>query len=162
MNYNGLYALIGLNEQSEEYIIRIDNKPHLPDDGFPMWRPIVDSPPAYDPATQNRTQNAQEAWTIGAESVVVTYTVTDRPVEDVRSEKLASIRADAQAHILSAYPLWVQTNIAMGIYPADVGDPAKTWIASVITESNRCEALVNAAATLADIVAVTPIWPEVA
>ena len=81
--------------------------------------------------------------------------------EWLRSQFLQYIRGQAQDYILSAYPLWSQSNIAMGIYPAEVADPAKAWIASVITESNRCEALAYAAESLADLLAITPIWPEV-
>jgi hypothetical protein len=115
MNYNGLYALIGLNEQSEEYIIRIDSKPHLPDDGFPMWRPIVDSPPAYDPATQNRAQNPQAEWTIGAESVAVTYTVTDKTAQEILDYQRAqntletlevtqwTVPADGTSYVIAKY-----------------------------------------------------------
>ncbi len=81
-------------------------------------------------------------------------------LEWLRAEFLATIRAAAQGWIVSVYPLWHQANVAMGIYPSDVSQAAKDWIASVIAESNRCEDLAYAATGHADIIAITPNWPE--
>ena len=81
-------------------------------------------------------------------------------LEWLRAEFMATIRTAAQEWIVSVYPLWHQANVAMGIYPAEVGQAAKDWIASVIAESNRCEDLAYAAEGHAGIVAITPNWPE--
>lgn len=71
------YALI-----QDNAIIRIDAKPHLDDPAAHGWLPIVDSPPEYDIATQNRAQNPQAEWTIGADDVTVTYAVTDKTAQE--------------------------------------------------------------------------------
>ncbi len=80
------YALI-----EDNAIIRIDSKPHLENDGFPMWRPIIDNPTAYDPAMQNRTQNPQAEWTIGENDVTVTYTVTNKTAQELLDYQRAQI-----------------------------------------------------------------------
>ena len=77
----------------------------------------------------------------------------------IKSEKLASIRANAKRIIEKKYPLWFQANVSNGIYSDAVGDTMKAGIVSVITESNRCEDLVDAATTVEQINAVTPNWP---
>jgi len=77
----------------------------------------------------------------------------------IKSGKMASIRADASAVILTKYPVWYQVNVANGIYSAAIGDVMKAEITSVITESNRCEDLVDVATTEAKVNAVTPVWP---
>jgi len=77
----------------------------------------------------------------------------------IKADKLAEIRADAKAVIEAKYPVWYQANVANGIYSTVIGDTMKAGITSVITESNRCEDLVDAATTEAEINAVTPVWP---
>ena len=105
------YALIDSNDE----IVRIDSKPYLPDDGFPMWRPIIDSPPAYDPATQNRAQLPQDQWTVGENDVTATYVVTDKTAQEqldyqrslIPLETLAvtqwTIPADGTSYVVAKY-----------------------------------------------------------
>lgn len=52
------------------------------------------------------------------------------------------VREKCQAHILKTYPLWYQSNVALGIYGTPLADKLRDDIASVITESNRCEELI--------------------
>lgn len=52
------------------------------------------------------------------------------------------VRDAAQRHILTAYPLWYQTNVALGIYGQPIADKMRDDIVAVITESNRCEQLI--------------------
>lgn len=83
--------------------------------------------------------------------------VYDLPSGKVK--RLIEIRSAAAAVILNKYPVWYQTNVATGIYPEAIGDAMKAGIASVIAESNRCEDLVDAATSEAEVSAVTPNWP---
>jgi len=128
------------------------------------WLRYIDSPPAYDADLQHLTF----VNTINADNVTKTYTVNDYTagemvirIADAKVARKAAIRAEAQTVILSDYPLWMQANVANGIYGSDVGDPMKAHIANVITESNTCEDAVDACVTLAEIRAVEPTWQEV-
>jgi hypothetical protein len=53
-----------------------------------------------------------------------------------------AVRAECQRHILATYPIWYQSNVALGIYGTPVADKLRNDIAAVITESNRCEQLI--------------------
>lgn len=53
-----------------------------------------------------------------------------------------TVRAECQKHILAVYPVWYQSNVALGIYGTPVADKLRDDIAAVITESNRCEQLI--------------------
>lgn len=76
-----------------------------------------------------------------------------------KTEKLSKIRTDAKMIIEAKYPIWYQTNVANAVYSEAVGIIMKTAIASIITESNRCEDLVDASTTEVEVDAVTPNWP---
>ena len=67
---------------------------------------------------------------------------------DYQAEKLADTRSEAQDIITKAYPLWHQSNVALGIYQ-DNG--MKAGIESVIVESNRIEDLIKDATTKAEV-----------
>ena len=128
------------------------------------WLPYIDSPPAYDEDLQYLTF----VNTINAGNVTATYTVNDYTagemvtrIADAKVARKVAIRREAQTIILADYPLWMQANVANGIYGAGIGDPMKAHIANVITESNSCEDAVDAAITLAAIRAIEPTWPEV-
>jgi hypothetical protein len=105
-------------------------------------------------------------------STLVWMSETDKPTferlkglagGDQRQCKLEEVRAGAkeQIEIIAGYPQWYQNNVANGLYPSATGDAMTAYIASVITESNRCEDLVTDAETLDEALAVTPDWPEV-
>jgi hypothetical protein len=79
----------------------------------------------------------------------------------VKSAILAAIKKQAGDRINSRYPWWVQSNVANGIYPVDVGDTMRDAIASIITESNRCEDLVAASVTPQAAQSIIPSWPEI-
>ena len=80
---------------------------------------------------------------------------------DQITRKLEEIRGGAKTQIedVAGYPQWFQNNVANGLYPSATGDAMTAYIALVITESNRCEDLVEAAATLDDALEVVPTWP---
>ena len=128
------------------------------------WLRYIDSPPAYDADLRYLTF----VNTINADNVTATYTVNDYTagemvtrIADAKVARKVAIRREAQTVILADYPLWMQANVANGIYGSGIGDPMKAHIANVITESNTCEDAVDAAITLAAIRAIKPTWPEV-
>lgn len=95
----------------------------------------------------------------------IVYDPEDVPVQDEAAARelcLAAIRAEAKEQIeeIAGYPQWFQNNVANGLYPSDVADAMTAYIASVITESNRCEDLVETE-SIDDALSVVPNWPEV-
>lgn len=77
-----------------------------------------------------------------------------------KAAALAAIRRSAMAVIEAKYPQWYQSNVANGIYSAEIGDAMRAGIAAVIVESNRCEDMIDAATSEAAVNAVTPQWPK--
>ena len=76
-----------------------------------------------------------------------------------QTARKTAIRKECETRILSVYPLWMQVNGANGLdLPEDV-DPMLDDIADMREESDRCEDLVDAAATLQAVRDVTPTWP---
>lgn len=120
------------------------------------WRQVVDSPPEFDPRYEKLSAGP---WEYDAEQDHVTrsYTATDRPVEDVRAERLAAVRAECNRLILSVISLEHQMDIALGIDP-DLG--YTDWIAAMRQESNRCEDLYMAAVDMTGMKAVVWAFPE--
>lgn len=58
------------------------------------------------------------------------------------STLMSVVRMECQRHILATYPVWYQSNVALGIYGQPIADKLRDDIAAVITESNRCEQLI--------------------
>jgi|GEM_PF-4011516 len=100
-----------------------------------------------------------------AEEVIAKVPFTDSHdlTGNQRTRKLESVRAGAKTQIedVAGYPQWFQNNCANGLYPSATGDAMTAYIALVITESNRCEDLVEVAATIDDALAVEANWPSV-
>lgn len=117
---------------------------------------VVDNPTAYDPTYESRTTGE---WYFDDISDVVTrnYTVEDRPIEDVRAERLEAVRAECKAGILAVIAIEHQMDVALGIDP-DLG--FTDFIAAMRIESNRCEDLYAAAGSINDIKAVVWNFPE--
>ena len=121
------------------------------------YKIITDGDSSYDPVTQ--TKATDPSYDIQAEQIVRTYAISDKSLADAKTAKLAWIRQQAQMTITADYPVFVQNNVANGIYGSDVGDPMKTHIANIITESNDCEDDVDEAETVLAVRNVTPDWP---
>jgi hypothetical protein len=102
-------------------------------------------------------------WTPEEVITKVPFTNSHDYAGDMRVRKLESVRADAKTQIedVAGYPQWFQNNCANGLYPSATGDAMTAYIALVITESNRCEDLVEVAATIDDALAVEANWPSV-
>jgi len=116
---------------------------------------VIDNPLNYDPLYE---QFSVSDWRYDAGLDVVTrdHTITDRPIEEVRAERLEAVRLECKDRIMAVISLEHQMDIALGIDP-DLG--YSDWIADMRAESNRCEDLYAAAATMDDIKAVAWNFP---
>lgn len=75
--------------------------------------------------------------------------------------KRTEINAEATSRILSAYPLEKQSSANLGIYPSAFVDQMVTDISATIQASNAACDLVDAAADVAGVDAVTVNWPVI-
>ena len=109
--------------------------------------------------TEETCLEAGGKWTPEEVITKVPFTNSHDYTGDQRTRKLESVRQGAadRIEIDAGYPAWFQTNVANGIYPAN--DTMTDFIAAVITESNRCEDLITAAATIDIALEVSPSWP---
>ena len=93
--------------------------------------------------------------------LVASFSLT-RNQEESESRKLclAALRTKATNQIenINSYPQWFQNNVANGLYPSEIGNTMKDYIALVIVECNRCEDVIITG-TLLESLAVTPVWP---
>ena len=127
------------------------------------WLPYINTEPSFDADTQYLTSEK----VIGEDAVTETYTVNDYTeaemttrIADAKVARNVAIRAEAQTVITADYPLWFQSNVALGVYDSTVGDPMKAAIAAIIVASNTAEDAVEACTTLAEIRNTTPTWPS--
>ena len=109
--------------------------------------------------TEETCLEAGGKWTPEEVITKVPFTNSHDYTGDQRTRKLESVRQGAadRIEIDAGYPAWFQTNVANGIYPAN--STMTDFIAAVITESNRCEDLITAAATIDIALEVSPSWP---
>jgi len=121
------------------------------------YKLIEDGDSSYDPVTQTRATDP--SYNTSGATIIRTYAVADKSLEDAKAAKWASIREDARLAILTAYPSWFQDNVANAVYGSAVGDPMKAHIGNIIIQSNTCENDVDAAETVQAIRDVTPDWP---
>jgi len=80
---------------------------------------------------------------------------------ELKARMLTFVRLAANGHIEATWPLWRQINADAGIYPPEVKTQKDADIATVITESNRVEDLIDAATDQTDVDAAlaTLNWP---
>lgn len=78
-----------------------------------------------------------------------------------RGIKQDAFREECEAHIYEAYPVPIQSSMALGVYPDAAVTKMKNFIAACIEEENRVFDLIEAAATEAAINLIIPIWPGV-
>lgn len=85
-----------------------------------------------------------------------------KSADDTRIEIANENRSDCETQILSIYPDKLQRSAALGVYPQSYVDTMSDYIARCITEENRVFDLLEAATTVAEIMAVeTPTYPKV-
>ena len=134
---------------------------------FTAWITAGHTNAAYCSIAEHDTEETclANGGTWVAEEVIAKVPFTDSHdlTGNQRTRKLESVRAGAKTQIedVAGYPQWFQNNCANGLYPSATGDAMTAYIALVITESNRCEDLVEVAATIDDALAVEANWPSV-
>jgi len=84
------------------------------------------------------------------------------PLDQLKAQRIAQINYEAGQRIESVWPLWAQSNAALGVYPESDAIACRQWIEQHIDASNTAAARVNAATTAAEIDAVVVAWPEAA
>jgi len=52
---------------------------------------VVDEVPVYDPNSHSLTQNPRSEWTIGTDTITVTYTITEIGTEDIRQRVMNAV-----------------------------------------------------------------------
>ena len=136
--------------------------------GFLDWITAGHTNAAYCKGGDYATQELCEGvvgcvWTPEQVITKVPFTNSHDYTGDQRTRKLEEVRAGAKTQIedVAGYPQWFQNNVANGLYPSATGDAMTAYIALVITESNRCEDLITAAATIDIALSIFPNWPEV-
>jgi len=73
----------------------------------------------------------------------------------------AENRGKCNAHILTNYPLEVQSSASLGVYPAEFVTTMAQFIADCIAEENRVFDLIDSTTTVSELKAVeTPTYPE--
>jgi len=85
--------------------------------------------------------------------------IADAELPAAKAKKLADIRSEANALIVSKWPIWRQINAVADIYPQATRDEMEADIVSVVEASNAAESAVTAAESVADVGAVTATWP---
>lgn len=58
--------------------------------GMGAWKHVVDTPPSFNPAIETR---AATGHTVDGDTVTITYSVTARPLADVKADRLAALAA---------------------------------------------------------------------
>jgi len=79
----------------------------------------------------------------------------DAELAAAKAARVAKVKTEAEARILADYPLWKQTNAALGGYDTPTTDALKAAIAAIRTASNTAESDIAALTLVADVVAFT-------
>ena len=126
------------------------------------WHPCPGAAPAWDPAWQTRSGPVAvpdgDGWR-------AEWTVEDRPLDEVKAERLQAVRDEAGARILAFAPLYRQANTMRALYGED--DAAREDAVQLFDRIDAIRAACDAAeedilaATAAEAAAsVTADWPE--
>jgi len=98
-------------------------------------------------------------YTFNGTSIDEARVDTEMPLTDAQAQKLLEIRNEARQVIEAKWPQFKQQYADAGIYTPAVKALKDADIASVVTVSSKAEDAVIAATTIAQIRAVTPVWP---
>ena len=78
---------------------------------------------------------------------------------NMQAQKIAQINAEAQARITAIWPLWAQSNVALGIYSDPKSTSCRDCITSHVLASTRASDAVRSAETVDAVNAVAVNWP---
>jgi hypothetical protein len=98
-------------------------------------------------------------WVSSDDTAVQAIIAAYDPLPPTKAEKIAAVREEAQARIVASYPLWRQSNAALGLVPEAEVLVMQNFIADHIDASNAAEDAIDAATTVAQVEGVTPLWP---
>ncbi len=95
--------------------------------------------------------------------------IEERPKETLEAMQLvdrrkkiqAENKSSCRAHILSKYPLEIQSSAALGVYPEEQKTLMADFIAACVEEENKVFDKLEAASSLEALALVAkPVWPE--
>jgi len=96
---------------------------------------------------------------LAADGLSVTVAAISRPLDDLKTERIAAINADCTARILARWPLEKQISALAGVYgPAELA-AMTAWVDDHIAASNVATSAVFDATTQTAMEAVTVAWP---
>ena len=81
-------------------------------------------------------------------------------IVEARTSKQNLTKQQCMSHILASYPEPIQRSAGMDVYSSAAKDAMQSFIAGCINEENRCFDAADAATTVAEVDAVTPVFPE--
>lgn len=123
-------------------------------DGGPVWRPIVNEPkPSFEPLTHV----CVKAQTIAPDQVTNGWTVSEKPLDDVKATLVSSINAEAYERIIAIAPEHKQRN-ALARAVELIGIQSGTWIES---KGNKPQSRVLTAEENTEAQALSQIWADV-
>ena len=129
----------------------ISNFPALPDvlKADFGWLPVTENHPDYDPRIETISE---PTYTINADQVIVDYTVSDRPLADIKTDLIALGKERTRTNILAAAPEYQQRNAALGLLEASEKEAV---LATIQYHRDACDATkiaILAAGTAAEAV----------
>jgi len=162
------HAWLAPDEDGEVYVVRIERRAPLADgevklfrDGSRTVRPVEDEATELAPGQRL----GPVAYRIEADRVVRYRPAIDRPLDDVRADRLAAIREEAGDRILVFAPMYRQTNALRAMWADD--DVAREdavalfdRVDAVRDACNMAEDAILAAKSAEEIEAITARWPE--
>ena len=115
------------------------------------WYPVNETKPDHDVRIQTRSG---PVFTVNADDVDAVWTVTDKPLADVKSDFVTKVKEDARAQL--AETDWMRTREADG----GTTMPSETLTArsAIRSDSNTTENNINAVTTAADAAAAYDTW----
>lgn len=89
--------------------------------------------------------------------------IRDKAVFDTaKADLIAANRSACSAHILSKYPLAIQSSASLGVYPQAIKDAMTDFIGRCIAIENATYDIIEAATTMAQLEAIpSPVYSEV-
>lgn len=123
-------------------------------DGGPVWRPIVNEPkPAFDPLTHTCVRSQ----TITPDQVTKGWTVSEKPLTEVKAALVEAINGEAYARIIAIAPEHKQRN-ALARAVELIGIQSGTWMES---KGNKPAGRVLTAEENTEAQALSQIWEDV-
>ncbi len=100
--------------------------------------PMIDNPPAYDPDTQTRTGPVWQ-WNASEERVDGAYTVTDKPVDDLKQAGRNEVNAIRAKRLFGGIPFTTTTTPTNGdhVFTRDANEIMSIKIAALDVQASN-------------------------